>query len=115
MTTNTKDKERLKGVTFQSLIEGKQPVLVDFSAEWCGPCKAMGPILQEVAAELKGKAKIIKVDVDRNPQVAEHFRIMGVPTFILFQNGAIKWRKSGMQSAYHLIDVIEKNTENWNQ
>jgi thioredoxin 1 len=83
--------------SFTELISSPgMPVLVDFYADWCGPCKAMAPILQQVAARHQGKLKVIKVDVDRNPAAAQQFRVQGIPTLILFHQGKPVWRQSGV-------------------
>jgi len=95
--------------SFQELIKSDTPVLVDFFAEWCGPCKTMSPILKNVAEKLDGKVKIIKVDIDKNPQAANAFNVKGVPTFILFKKGVVKWRQSGAMPAHQLEQVIAKN------
>ncbi len=98
-----------KKKSFQELIKGSTPVLVDFFAEWCGPCKAMAPILKDVVSKIGGKAKVLKIDVDRNQELAQKMGVRGVPTFVLYQNGLVKWRGSGMQSGKFLIDLIEKH------
>ncbi|HNV99548.1 MAG TPA: thioredoxin [Chitinophagales bacterium] len=95
-----------KKLTFQELINGEKPVLVDFFAEWCGPCKMMAPILKDLAADSGDQVSVIKVDVDKNPQVAEHFRIQGVPTLVLFKQGAQIWRQSGVVPLSQLKSTI---------
>ena len=92
--------------SFQQLIEGETPVLVDFYATWCGPCKTMQPILEETSAKLAGTVKIVKVDVDKNPVAASKFQVRGVPTLILFQKGKILWRQSGVVPAHQLTQII---------
>jgi len=96
-----------KSKTFQELIEGDTPVLVDFFAEWCGPCKMMLPILEDTSKQLGGKVKILKVDVDRNPLAASRFQVRGVPTLILFSKGEVVWRQSGVVPAHQLVQIIE--------
>lgn len=93
---------------FAELIKGDTPVLVDFYAEWCGPCKIMGPILNEVKSSIGSKTTIIKVDVDKNPQAAANYHVQGVPTFILFKNGEIKWRQSGVVQRNALEEILLK-------
>lgn len=89
--------------TFDEIISSDSPVLVDFFAEWCGPCKAMSPILKEVKNNLKGSVKILKIDVDKNQKVAAAYQVQGVPTLIIFQNGKPLWRQSGVVASDELI------------
>ena len=89
--------------TFQQIIQSSQPVLVDFYADWCGPCKAMNPLIQEVAKEMKGKARVIKVNIDQAQSAANYFNVNAVPTFMIFRNGNAIWRHSGMIDKQSLI------------
>lgn len=94
--------------TFAELIQSEKPVLVDFYAEWCGPCKMMAPILKEVKHSVGDGVTILKLDVDKNPQVANAFQIQGVPTLILFHKGEIKWRQSGVVPAPQLRQLLQQ-------
>lgn len=96
---------------FSHLINSTQPVLVDFFATWCGPCKTMSPILQETKAKLGDAVKIIKIDVDKNPEVAAHYQVRGVPTLILFKNGNTLWRQSGVVSSSQLTSIIKSYSQ----
>lgn len=91
---------------FEELIGSGKPVLVDFTATWCGPCKIMAPILEEVKRSLGNRLTIIKVDIDKSPATAGSFQVQGVPTLILFREGIIKWRQSGVLNAPALINAI---------
>ena len=96
--------------TFQEIIKGEIPVLVDFHAEWCKPCKVMHPILKSVKNNFGEELKIIKINVDNNQALSEKFNVKGVPTFILFHKGEVKWRKSGVIEEEDFINYIDKLT-----
>lgn len=93
---------------FQDIINSHDVVLVDFFAEWCGPCKALAPILKQVKDELNDAVKIVKIDTDRNQPIAAQYQVRGVPTLILFKNGKQVWRQSGVVPKNQLIDIIKQ-------
>ncbi|KJF42332.1 MULTISPECIES: thioredoxin [Draconibacterium] len=93
---------------FKNIINCKRPVLVDFYADWCGPCKQMPAILKQVKAELKENVKIIKVDVDRNPNIASKYQIRSIPTLMLFKDGELKWSGMGVRSADEVKSIVEQ-------
>jgi len=95
---------------FTDLIKGETFVLVDFYVIWCGPCKMMSPILEDVSSQIKGKAKVLKIDIDKNPQAASYYNVRSVPTLILFKKGKQLWRQSGVVQSKQLVQIINQNT-----
>ena len=91
---------------FDSIINDTKPVLIDFHALWCGPCKVQSPILKEVASELGDRVRVIKIDVDQNQELASRYQIQGVPTLMVFKDGAIKYRQSGVHTKQQVINVL---------
>ena len=94
--------------SFSEIIKSDKPVLVDFSAEWCGPCQMLGPILNDLKKRVKNKATIVKVDVDKNQKLARSLRIQSVPTLVIYQKGQIKWRQSGVRQAAELENILNQ-------
>lgn len=105
-TTNNKKE------SFGELINGDTPVLVDFSAEWCGPCRMMKPVLEELHRRMGEKVRIIKIDIDKSPEAANAYHVQSVPTLLLFQQGKIHWRQSGVVQAAQLEKIIEQYSTN---
>lgn len=95
---------------FSSIIDSNIPVLVDFFADWCGPCKMLSPILKDVKTELGDKVKIVKIDVDKNQALAAQYQVRGVPTILLFKNGKQLWRQSGVLQKNDIINIINSHS-----
>ncbi|MEZ4875319.1 MAG: thioredoxin [Flavobacteriaceae bacterium] len=96
--------------SFNEIIASKKLVLVDFSADWCGPCKMLAPILKQVKEELGDAVKIVKIDVDKNQLLASNYQVMGVPTLILFKEGKQVWRQSGVLQKQELVQLIKTHS-----
>lgn len=95
---------------FNTLVQSEKPILVDFFATWCGPCQALMPVLKQVKDQLGDQIKIVKIDVDKNQNIASQWQVRGVPTLILFKNGQQVWRQSGVLSKEQIINVILEQT-----
>ncbi|MBD0849223.1 thioredoxin [Maribacter arenosus] len=93
--------------SFNKIINSETPVLVDFFADWCGPCKMLAPILKEVKNDMGDGVKIVKIDVDKNPSIAAKYQVRGVPTMLLFKNGKQVWRQSGVLQKGEIIQIIQ--------
>ena len=93
--------------TFSSILNDEKPVLVDFYAEWCGPCKMMAPELKRFAESHKEIVRVLKIDIDKNRATAEQFNIQGVPTLILFKKGKVLWRQSGAMNAQQISSAVK--------
>ena len=93
---------------FNEIIQSNTPTLIDFHATWCGPCKAMAPILQETKQALGDQVQIIKIDVDKNQGLAQTLGVQGVPTLVLYRNGELIWRQSGVVPKHQLVEVVKK-------
>jgi len=98
----------MSGTSFNELIHGETPVLIDVFADWCGPCQVMMPEIDRYAHQVSGRVKVLKVNIDRNPQLAHAYGIRGVPTLMLFHRGELVWRASGMHSAAQLEQAVEQ-------
>ena len=108
-TNKTRYKKHIMS-SYKDLVSGETPVLVDFSATWCQPCHMLHPILEQLASEMGDKVKIIKIDVDKNKELAGKLNIQGVPTMILYKNGQSVWRQSGVLPAHELKQIIDNHS-----
>jgi thioredoxin 1 len=95
--------------TFKEIIASDKPVLVDFYADWCGPCKMMSPVVEQISKEMGDQVRVLKVDIDRNQSAAMAYQIQGVPTFMIFKNGKIMWRQSGAMPAQVLKNALQQS------
>ncbi len=98
--------------TFNRIINDTKPVFIDFYATWCGPCKAMEPVVKQLKSEMRDQLRVIKIDIDKNPAIARQLNIRGVPTFALYQSGRQLWKHAGMVTLEHLIQAIEPHLSN---
>lgn len=98
----------MKG-NFESIINDNRPVVIDFHATWCGPCKVQSPILKEISHEMGERIRVIKIDVDENQDLARRYQIQGVPTIAIFKNGELRYRQAGVHSKSQLINVLSGN------
>ncbi len=94
--------------TFQQIINGDKPVLIDFYATWCGPCKAMSPIVEQIGKEMQGQARVLKIDVDKNQAVAAQYQIQAVPTFMIFKKGQMVWRQPDGADKMTIMSQLRK-------
>ena len=95
-------------MTFKELIADEKPILIDFYADWCGPCKAMSPILKEVSKEMGEKARIVKINVDKNPQLSQQLKVQSIPTLMIYKNGKLEWRHTGIKTAPDLVNRLKQ-------
>lgn len=110
MSTNNQEKK-----SFSDLIKGSRPVLVDFYADWCGPCKMMPPILKDLKKRMGEELTIIKIDTEKNPDVAIRYNVRGIPNLILFKDGQVIWQKAGVMQAAQLEQVIRQKLQDYQQ
>ncbi len=96
--------------SFNQLIQSEKPVLVDFYADWCGPCKAMEPVVKEVARSIEGKARVVKINIDKMQQIAGTYNVQAVPTFMVFKNGNMLWRHPGMTDKKTLLEILNAHS-----
>lgn len=94
--------------SFNKLINGEQPVLIDFFATWCGPCKSLAPIIKQVASELEGDVKVVKIDIDKNQKLAQRYHIQSIPTMMLFKHGKGVWKQTGLLSKTQILKEVKK-------